>query len=259
MFSVVPRPCDWRSSEFVAGFFAPLPQPDWQPPRVLTDFLADCSRRGQPPFYIGFGSMVVGQCQSQREQKGDGERSRATPLQPQSQFLSDALAAAVLGAVADTGVRAVVLRGWGALALRASRATDDQGSTADGKRPSPGAELMANGTVLVIDSVCHEWLLPRCYGESAVLHERSLKIVLCVQRRCITLEQAPRPLCCEQVRHSQVQRLLGLTPATVPVPVLPTGLPSVSVPFAFDQLLYGERLHGESACPVCLPSLCSRR
>jgi hypothetical protein len=146
-------------------------------------------------------------------------------------------------------VRAVVLRGWGALALRAARATDDLGSTADGKQESPGAELMANGTVLVIDSVCHEWLLPRCYGESSVLHERSLKVVLCVQRRCITLEQAPRPLCCGQVRHSRAQ--LAWFDASYSL----TGLPSVCVPFAFDQLMYGERLHGEPACSICLSSL----
>ncbi|MGK4585684.1 glycosyltransferase [Kitasatospora sp. HPMI-4] len=54
--SVVPRPADWRPGLHVAGYWWPHECPDWQPPELVTDFLA----AGPPPVLIGFGSMTPG-------------------------------------------------------------------------------------------------------------------------------------------------------------------------------------------------------
>jgi len=51
--SVLPRPDDWPDNAHVCGQWIP-PSPDWTPPQPLNDFLA----AGEPPLYVGFGSMV---------------------------------------------------------------------------------------------------------------------------------------------------------------------------------------------------------
>ncbi|MEO0458163.1 MAG: glycosyltransferase [Cyanobacteria bacterium P01_A01_bin.114] len=50
---VLPRPADWPSSAYVSGYWF-LNAPDWQPPAPLKAFLD----AGEPPVYIGFGSMA---------------------------------------------------------------------------------------------------------------------------------------------------------------------------------------------------------
>ena len=53
--ALVPRPADWPESMVVTGSWT-LPAPaDHQPPPRLLDFLAS----GEPPVYVGFGSMDV--------------------------------------------------------------------------------------------------------------------------------------------------------------------------------------------------------
>nr|WP_296064213.1 glycosyltransferase [uncultured Actinoplanes sp.] len=81
---VVPRPADWPATVQVAGYWWPAPQPRWQPPAELVDFLA----AGPPPVFVGFGSMTP-----------DQERLRET----------------VEAAVGRAGVRAVVQSGWAGL------------------------------------------------------------------------------------------------------------------------------------------------
>ncbi|MEU3353963.1 glycosyltransferase [Streptomyces sp. NPDC037389] len=54
--SVVPRPADWRPGLGVAGYWWPHECADWQPPALVTDFLA----AGPPPVFVGFGSMMPG-------------------------------------------------------------------------------------------------------------------------------------------------------------------------------------------------------
>lgn len=49
---VVPRPADWRPDVAVTGYWF-LDDPDWQMPDDLRGFLA----AGEPPLYVGFGSM----------------------------------------------------------------------------------------------------------------------------------------------------------------------------------------------------------
>jgi len=52
--SVLPRPDDWHRRVHVCGYWTP-PAPPWTPPRELTDFLD----AGDPPVYVGFGSMTA--------------------------------------------------------------------------------------------------------------------------------------------------------------------------------------------------------
>jgi UDP:flavonoid glycosyltransferase YjiC (YdhE family) len=83
--TVLPRPVDWRSGLRVAGYWWPHECPRWQPPRLLTDFLA----AGPPPVLIGFGSMMP----------GDPER----------------LGRLAAGALRRAGLRGIVQSGWAGL------------------------------------------------------------------------------------------------------------------------------------------------
>jgi sterol 3beta-glucosyltransferase len=50
---LVPSPRDWPDNASVCGQWT-QPSPDWVPPQALSDFLGD----GEPPIYVGFGSMA---------------------------------------------------------------------------------------------------------------------------------------------------------------------------------------------------------
>jgi len=50
---LLPKPSDWPDNYYVTGWWA-LEEGNWQAPKPLQDFLA----AGEPPIYIGFGSMV---------------------------------------------------------------------------------------------------------------------------------------------------------------------------------------------------------
>jgi sterol 3beta-glucosyltransferase len=52
---VVPRPADWPAAAHVTGYWFTRSDPTWVPPRRLTDFLG----AGDPPVYLGFGSMPI--------------------------------------------------------------------------------------------------------------------------------------------------------------------------------------------------------
>ncbi len=91
--AVVPVPPDYPDHAHVTGCWVrPDPQP-WRPTTELVDFLA----AGEPPIYVGFGSMGFG--------KHAAARGRA-----------------VVEAVEAAGVRAVVATGWGGLAIDSSGA-----------------------------------------------------------------------------------------------------------------------------------------
>ncbi len=51
---VVPRPPDWGADVHLTGWWL-LDESDWTPPAALTDWLA----AGDPPVFIGFGSMIA--------------------------------------------------------------------------------------------------------------------------------------------------------------------------------------------------------
>lgn len=82
---IIPHTADWLQSVHVCGYFFLENRVEWQPSPELLAFLDT----GDPPVYIGFGSMA-GQ-------------------QPQE------LAAIVLQALAKTGRRGLLLTGWGGL------------------------------------------------------------------------------------------------------------------------------------------------
>jgi sterol 3beta-glucosyltransferase len=51
---VLPPPPDWPEWVHTTGYWFLQAPPDWAPPQRLVDFLAD----GEPPIYVGFGSMA---------------------------------------------------------------------------------------------------------------------------------------------------------------------------------------------------------
>jgi len=83
--SIIPMPADWPSSASVCGYWFTAPDPSWQPPRPLVDFLAE----GPAPVYVGFGSMVG----------SDPERTLEKVLQ----------------GIRLAGVRAILASGWGGM------------------------------------------------------------------------------------------------------------------------------------------------
>lgn len=82
--SLVPKPRDWADHIDVSGFIF-REAPVYQAPPALESFLRD----GPAPIYIGFGSIVVDK--------------------------PEVLLATVLGAVKETGVRAIISKGWSEL------------------------------------------------------------------------------------------------------------------------------------------------
>ncbi len=85
--TVLPRPADWRPGLAVAGYWWPHECAGWQPPTLVTDFLA----AGPPPVFVGFGSMMP----------GDPER----------------LADITARALRQVGARGVVQSGWAGLSV----------------------------------------------------------------------------------------------------------------------------------------------
>ncbi len=83
--SLIPHPADWPESVHITGYFFLDSQADWQPSSELKAFLD----AGDPPVYIGFGSMAG-----------------RNPEQ---------LARLILEALAKSGQRGLLLTGWGGL------------------------------------------------------------------------------------------------------------------------------------------------
>ena len=92
---VVPVPSDFPPSAHVTGYWFLPPDHTWQPDARLVDFLA----AGEPPVYVGFGSMGFG--------KGAPERRDA-----------------VLRALEANRLRGIVATGWGGLAAGGSMSPD---------------------------------------------------------------------------------------------------------------------------------------
>ncbi|KAG5959187.1 hypothetical protein E4U57_000845 [Claviceps arundinis] len=80
---LVPKPEDWGEEIDVSGFVFLDMASSFKPPKALVDFL----EAGEPPIYIGFGSIVV------------DDADRFTEL--------------IFEAIEKAGVRALVSRGWG--------------------------------------------------------------------------------------------------------------------------------------------------
>lgn len=84
--SVLPKPDDWGPREQVTGYWFLDPPDAWSPPERLTRFL----REGEPPVYLGFGSMISG---------AEEDETRV-----------------VLSALRRLNVRGIIQHGWGGLA-----------------------------------------------------------------------------------------------------------------------------------------------
>jgi sterol 3beta-glucosyltransferase len=82
---LVPKPDDWKNNIDVVGFYFLDLATSYKPPEDLARFLAD----GEPPVYIGFGSVVVDDPQ--------------------------AMSKTIFEATNQAGIRALVSAGWGGL------------------------------------------------------------------------------------------------------------------------------------------------
>lgn len=82
---VAPRPADWDANNIVTGYWFLDEAGMWQPPDDLLSFLAN----GEPPVYIGFGSMPAEDAEAKTR--------------------------IVMDAVQTAGTRAVIAAGWGGL------------------------------------------------------------------------------------------------------------------------------------------------
>ncbi|WP_043632895.1 glycosyltransferase [Nonomuraea candida] len=153
---LLPAPADWPARARPTGFWT-LPAGDWTPPGRLARFLD----AGDPPVYVGFGSSS----------SGDPE----------------ALTGTVLAAVRQTGRRAVLATGWGAL--------------------RPGTE--PDG-VLVIDEAPHEWLLPRV---AVAVHHGGIGTVAAALRAGVP--QVVRPFLGDQPFWARRLHHLGVAPPPV--------------------------------------------
>ncbi|KAG8715301.1 hypothetical protein FRC08_010741 [Ceratobasidium sp. 394] len=116
--ALVPKPEDWMNNIDVVGFYFLDLAKDYVPPPELEAFLS----KGEPPIYIGFGSIVV---------KDREEMTRT-----------------VLSAVAQSGLRAVISAGWGSL-------------DADIMRDPDSLARAGNLDILVLGNVPHDWLFER--------------------------------------------------------------------------------------------------
>lgn len=113
---MIPKPQDWGNHIDIAGFYFLNLASNFTPDPELAAFLA----AGPPPVYIGFGSIVVED--------------------------PDALTRTIFEAVAATGVRALVSKGWGGL----------------------GADSMGvPDNIYMLGNVPHDWLFEHV---SAVCH-----------------------------------------------------------------------------------------
>ena len=82
---MLPVPGDWANSSHVTGYWFLNSDEAYEPPADLANFLTT----GEPPVYIGFGSMAT------------GDASKTTDL--------------VLNAVRQSRTRAILATGWGGL------------------------------------------------------------------------------------------------------------------------------------------------
>ena len=82
---VIPRPSDWPEHVHITGYWLPDASMEWKPPAQLEAFLS----AGDPPVYVGFGSMA-------------GRHP-------------EQLATLVLDALAKSGQRGLLLTGWGGM------------------------------------------------------------------------------------------------------------------------------------------------
>lgn len=85
--AVIPNPRDWSEDMHITGYWFQEDANDWRPPAELEAFLED----GEPPVYVGFGSMA------------GSDPERFTKI--------------VIDALMKTGQRGVIATGWGGMSV----------------------------------------------------------------------------------------------------------------------------------------------
>ncbi|MFI7119102.1 glycosyltransferase [Amycolatopsis sp. NPDC049868] len=155
--AVQARPHDWRPGAEVVGYWWPVAG-SRRPRAELLDFLA----AGPPPVFIGFGSMATGH--------------------------TTRLGTAVADALARTGHRAVVQRGWADLRI-------------DTTGPN----------VITVDHVPHEWLFLRV---AAVVHHAGAGTTAAALRAGVP--SVPVPHAHDQPFWARRLVALGTAPAVLP-------------------------------------------
>lgn len=172
--TLVPFPSDWDREliDIVGFFFLDNSQSEFQPDTELEAFLAEKDK----PVYVGFGSLIVGNVEVRPEPSYSisataflstartflllsprpaikqtfitavHSMKQEEPCRGEGTFAQD-LTKHIFKALAHTGQRAIIGKGWAGL-----------GKIKD--EPTPPH-------VLLVDSVPHDWLFPRC---SAVIH-----------------------------------------------------------------------------------------
>ncbi|KAB5588152.1 Sterol 3-beta-glucosyltransferase [Ceratobasidium theobromae] len=116
--TLVPKPKDWINHIDVVGFYFLDLATNYSPPEDLIAFL----HAGEPPIYIGFGSIVV-----------------QDPV---------GMTKNVLAAIAQANVRAVISAGWGGLD---AKTLHDPEALKESGQPS----------IFVLGNVPHDWLFER--------------------------------------------------------------------------------------------------
>ncbi|KNE94268.1 hypothetical protein PSTG_12400 [Puccinia striiformis f. sp. tritici PST-78] len=125
---VVPKPLDWRDHVDVTGYwFLDQSHGDYEPPTDLVEFIASAKADQVPLIYIGFGSVTVSD--------------------------PNGVTKAIYGAVTQSGVRAIVAKGW---SERGNTSNNNKNSTVDG-----GSPILPPPQVFCLHSVPHDWLFPQ--------------------------------------------------------------------------------------------------
>lgn len=118
--AVVPKPLDWRDHVDVTGYwFLDQSQGDYKPSDELLKFITSAKKDKVPLIYVGFGSVTVPD--------------------------SAAVTRAIYTAVVQTGVRAIVAKGWS--------------DRIESKSPKETIEPPPE--VYVLQAVPHDWLFPQ--------------------------------------------------------------------------------------------------
>jgi UDP:flavonoid glycosyltransferase YjiC (YdhE family) len=153
-------PPDWVHDVHVTGYwFVDEEPPGWSPDPGLVDFL----EAGEPPVYVGFGSNLVGRD-------------------------PDSITRLILGALERTGLRGIIMSGWGDL-----------------------GNIDLPATVYKVESVPHSWLFPQVCAVVSHCGAGTLGATLRAGVPPITI-----PFFGDQLFWSARVARLGLGPAPIP-------------------------------------------
>nr|XP_019049094.1 sterol 3-beta-glucosyltransferase [Kwoniella bestiolae CBS 10118]OCF28024.1 sterol 3-beta-glucosyltransferase [Kwoniella bestiolae CBS 10118] len=132
--SIVPPPLDWTEWIHVTGYWflenadeSKANEKKWTPPEGLVDFIEGAHKNGKKVVYIGFGSIVV----------SDPEE----------------MTRCVVEAVVESGVCAILSKGW------SDRGSKSKGESAGGSEGADGVKYPPE--IFSIDSIDHSWLFPK--------------------------------------------------------------------------------------------------